>query len=89
MTNEARYKNIAIVLAIVAIVFAVLFFTKGNDKVSDTLEDVSNKLTECKDNIAEWQSKHSTATASDDAQKELSDILEDCNTAVEAGAGQI
>ncbi|MDO8729106.1 MAG: hypothetical protein Q7K26_04440 [bacterium] len=82
MPKENMYRNVSIVLGIVAIVFAVLFFTK-DEKTSDSLETASDKLSECRDNIATWQSKNKTGPLSVEAQGELSGILNDCKGAAE------
>jgi len=82
MPKENWYRNVAIVLGIVAIVFAVLYFTK-NEKTSDSLETASNKLSECRNNIAVWQNKNKTGPLTVEAQGELSGILDDCKGATE------
>lgn len=82
MPKENIYKNLSIVLGIVAIVFAVLFFTK-NEKTSDSLETASDKLSECRENIATWQNKNKTGLLTIEAQGELSGILDDCKGAAE------
>ena len=81
MANEKSYKTTAIILGIIALVFAVLYFI-GGDKASDALEGASDKFTECRESISEWQTKYSIATVTAEARGELNSILEDCNDSV-------
>ena len=82
MPNKS-YKGVAIVLGIIALVFAVLFFTSSRGEVGKDLEGVSEKFATCRENIAAWQVKFKMATVTADTYGELGDILKDCNNSVE------
>jgi Sec-independent protein translocase protein TatA len=89
MGKEKLYKKMAIVFAIIALVFAVLFFTNDNSKISETLQNVSSRLGECRDNIAMWASRDNSGTTTSDTERQLSDILRECSSAVEEAQEQI
>jgi regulatory protein YycI of two-component signal transduction system YycFG len=79
MEQDNTYKYLSIVLAIIAIIFAVLYFTKETQPASESLGDASAQVEMCRDNIAKWRmenSNQSTTTLS--ARSELMAILEDC-----------
>ena len=89
MAKENLYKKLTIVFGILALVFAVLYFTNNNGKVSETLRSVSDRLGDCRDNVAMWANRDRTKTTDADAEKQLTDILRDCSNAVEEAQQQI
>lgn len=73
------YKWISLVLAIVAIVFAVLYFTKPSEPVSETFNDISAQAQMCRDEVSSWQARHGAQATTTQAQRdELSSILDEC-----------
>ncbi len=79
MEQNNTYKYLSVVLAIIAIVFAVLYFTKKSDTVTETFQDVSTKAAECRTKIADWQQMNGgKATTTEDAREDLMNILNDC-----------
>ncbi len=77
--NNNTYKYLSIVLAIIAIIFAVLYFTKPSEPVSDTLNGISDDAAECRADLADWQQRNSgQASTTENAREELSDILKNC-----------
>jgi len=75
------YKYLSIALAIIAIIFAVLYFTKQSQPVSDTYKDISSDVKDCQEQIANWQKVNgtvATATTSQAARSELEGILSKC-----------
>jgi len=84
MQENNTYKYLSILLAIIAIVFAVLYFLNPTQPVSNTVDDIAIEIQACKDNIAKWQqSQAGQATTSLEAQEGLNDILENCKGVIE------
>ena len=81
MQNQTNYKTLAWVFGILALLFAILFFTKSTPEVRNSVDTAAAKLEECRTNLAKWQldNKNSTSTESRDS---LSEILEDCSDSV-------
>ncbi len=73
------YKYLSVVLAIIAVVFAVLYFTKPSDRVSETYQDISSEAGECRSRLADWQeARVASATTTEADRDELMTILDDC-----------
>ncbi len=79
MEQNNTYKYLSIILAIIAVIFAVLYFTKPSEPVTETISDVSAEAAMCRDNIAAWRQANSNmSTTSEQARAELMTILEEC-----------
>jgi len=79
MEQNNTYKYLSVVLAIIAVAFAILYFTKSNQPVTNSIGDATDGIEECRNSIATWRlenSNQSTSTA--DSRAELQGILEDC-----------
>lgn len=81
MPNQTNYKTLAWVFGILALLFAVLFFTKANPEVKSSVDDATAKIETCRKDLAKWQleNKNSTSTESRDS---LSTILTNCSDSV-------
>ncbi len=75
---ENKYKYLSIVLAIIAIVFAVLYFTKPEPSVGDIYQGISTDVQKCSDKVAEWKNTYGTQASSTEKQAALDEILKDC-----------
>lgn len=88
--NSNMYRNLSIVLGIIAIIFAVLYFTKPNQTVTETFNDISADSKVCSDKVAAWQAANiSKSTISVEAQAELKGILDDCKSGFEDSKAKI
>lgn len=88
--KEKTYRNLSIVLGLIAVVFVVLYLTDRSEPVSDTFSQTFNDVRTCKDNIAIWQQGVMSAgevTAGD--QAELNVILDNCKIAIETAQEKI
>lgn len=81
MPNQTNYKILAWVFGILTLLFAILFFTKGNPEVNTSIDNAAAKIEACRKDLAEWQleNKNSTSTESRDS---LSVILKNCSDSV-------
>jgi hypothetical protein len=86
MQND-KYKYVSIVLGIVAIVFAYLYFTKPEPTASELYQSVSDKVTVCSKDLAEWSTKYSKMASSSEKQKAFDKVMENCKDVV--GQGQV
>lgn len=90
MQENNIYKYLSIVFAIIAIIFAILYFTQPTQPVSDTLSDTSENVRTCRDNIAAWQQAHmGQATTSAEDRADLEEILGDCKNAIESAQADL
>ena len=79
MQENNTYKYLSIVLAIVALIFAVLYFTKPSEPVSETFDDISASVEECNAKVETWQKANAgKPTTTQAATEELQNILKDC-----------
>lgn len=79
MEQNNTYKYLAIVLAVVAIIFAVLYFTKTSQPASDSLGDATAGIEECRNSIAQWRQENSNqASTTAEGRADLQAILEQC-----------
>lgn len=81
MPQNNTYKYLSIVLAVIALIFAVLYFIKPSETITDTLGDIQAKARDCQAKILVWQSTNSagsSGTTSIAAQADLNDILNQC-----------
>lgn len=84
METNNSYKYLSIVLAIIAIVFAFLYFTKPNDTITETLGDISADFQECSTKLSMWRQTHGpTITITAEARAELDAILDKCRATTE------
>ena len=89
MPQNNTYKYLSIVLGIVALIFAILYFTKPTDKVTDTLGDIATQAQQCNTKIAAWQAANGQSTTSADARADLNNILEECKKGFENSQDKI
>jgi hypothetical protein len=84
MQTNNTYKYLSIILAIIALIFAILYFTKPTAPVMDTIGDITADVKACRDDLAAWQQAHSgQATTSDTEKAELNTIIEKCKNTLE------
>lgn len=83
MDQNNTYKYLSVVLAIIAIVFAVLYFTKDTP-VSETYNEISADVQGCWNQLFDWQRVNGTlSTTTEQARNDLMSILEDCQDTFE------
>ncbi len=88
--NNNTYKYLSIVLAIIAIIFAVLYFTKPSEPVSETFDEISANVGECRTQLDAWRAANGgQATTTEQARNELMSILENCESIFEESQEQI
>ena len=84
------YKYLAIVFAIIAIIFAVLYFTKPSQPVSETFGEITADAEACKVKLETWQKSYGgLATTTVEVRAELEGILEDCKDVFEDSQDKI
>ena len=90
MEQANTYKYLSIFLAIIAIIFAVLYFTKPSQPVSETFGDISADFQECRTEITAWQQANSGQVAvTTEAREQLNDILENCKDTSEDSSDKL
>ncbi len=84
MDRTNTYKALMILFAIIAIVFAALYFTSKNDvSLSDTYEGISTDIRNCSERVAEWRAENSNKATTTPAERaDLEDILADCEETI-------
>jgi hypothetical protein len=86
MNSQDTYKYVAAVLAIIAIIFMVLYFQKDPGSVPQSLEDIATNIENCRDNIAEWRAEYgNNASTTPDGAEKLEDILSECGDSLKDG----
>lgn len=84
MQENNTFKYLSIVLAIVALILAVLYFTKPSQPVSETFSDISTQAQECTLKIEAWQKENGgKATIPVEARNSLDVILKSCQATFE------
>ena len=83
MQQNNTYKYLTFIFAIVAIVFAALYFTKPESTIEDIYTDATTNLAECQDDLAAWQEQYGATASSTEKQEALDDILADCQDVLE------
>lgn len=78
MPNQTNYKTLAWVFGILALLFAVLFFTKANPEVKSSVDDATAKIETCRRDLAKWQLENKNSTSSE-SRDSLSLILAECS----------
>jgi hypothetical protein len=90
MEPNTTYRNLSIVLAIIALIFIVLYFTKPSEPVSETFSDMNEKISSCQQQLIDWRSKYSAqSTSTEQSRSELDAILDDCQDIFEDSQEQI
>lgn len=79
MPTDNTYKYLSLVLGLIAIVFAYLYFSQAEPTVSDVYENVGSNLQTCSDEITKWQTDYANEATSTEKQEALDDILKNCN----------
>ena len=73
------------VLVIVVVVLIVAFAMKKDDTVSETFDDIGDKIAECQASLSAWNEMHPEGSVlTDEEQDELAELLEECGEYVEA-----
>ena len=91
MTNEKKYQYLSIGLGVLALVFAVLYFTKDTS-VSDIISSVDSDLENCKQRIEQWQQEHitqDTQEVSQEDKEELNSLLEQCTNTIQQNQNRL
>lgn len=83
MQQNNTYKYLTFIFAIVALVFAVLYFTKPEPTAQEIYGDATANLETCNKDLADWQTKYGATASSTEKQEALDDILEDCQDILE------
>lgn len=79
MEQNNTYKYLSIALAVIAIIFAILYFTKTTQPATDSIGDASTNIETCRNSIATWRQANSNqATTTEQGRADLMAILEDC-----------
>jgi hypothetical protein len=77
--HHNTYKYLSILFAIIAVIFAVLYFTKPSAPVSEILSDISASVQECNVRVETWQKANAgQPTTTESAAAQLQSILKDC-----------
>lgn len=82
MEPNNTYKYLSVVLAIIAIIFAVLYFTKTTAPATETLDDTADRLTDCRNDITDWQMQYGQATSTVESRAALETVLTNCKASV-------
>ena len=78
------------ILVVIVIILAVVLTKRNSDTVSDTLEDLSDDVQECRVRLSDWETKYPQGTStSPEAQSELDEILKDCEDVVEGASDEL
>lgn len=78
-----NYKYATWILAVVAVVLAVMLFMNFDKPVANTFDDISERVTKCRVDLATWTAANpKSASTSAVAAAELEDIMEDCEDAI-------
>jgi len=77
MQQSSTYKYLSFLFAVIALVFAVLYFTKPEPTVEDIYTEATTGLESCNQKLGMWQHDYATTTATE-KQAALDSILEDC-----------
>ena len=80
MTELKKYQIATAVLAVVAVLLGIWLCVEiqnSNQKVTALLGEINTRLGGCQNDVKAWSDKYKNAV-SDDARKELSDILNNC-----------
>ena len=78
MDQVNTYKYLSIVLAITALVFAYLYFTKPPPTLSGVYENIGNDLESCSEGLASWKEDYGSEASSTAKQAALDAVLADC-----------
>ncbi len=87
--EQNTYKYASIVLALIALIFAYLYFSKVEPNAGDLYQSVSDKVGECSEDITEWKTKYSDIASSTEKQADLDKILENCQEVITEGQAQL
>lgn len=83
--SESKYKSLSIVLGFLAVLFAILYFTKPAPSISETYSELSEEAATCQADLANWQESYQGDTAvTGDGKEELNSILENCKEVLTA-----
>lgn len=93
MTNEKKYQYLSLALGVLALIFAVLYFTKDSTmSVSEIVASFGTDLESCKQQIEQWQQENITAETqevSEEAREELNALLEECTDTIEQNQNRL
>lgn len=89
MDQTTTYKYVSIALAIIALVFAFLYFTKPEATVGDIYESVGGNVTACNDALADWEATYGAQASSTEKQNALEDAIADCTEELTEGEGRL
>jgi len=88
-SNNNTYKYLSVLFAIVAIVFAVLYFTKS-DTVEENFSEISDNAAECRNQLQAWQAENKgKATTTPESRDDLQDILDNCSDLFEKSQSEV
>lgn len=89
-TQASTYKWIAIVLAVVIVILAAVFFMQQPRSASDAFGDAVENLEECEARLASWNEANPGGVAANaEAQAELDRLLAQCEQLLEEAQGQL
>jgi hypothetical protein len=83
MTEVNKYKYLSLVLGIIALLFAFLYFNQPDPTVGEVYENVETTVSDCSAEITQWQMDYKDTASSTEKQEALDAILENCQTDLE------
>ncbi len=73
-----NYKYVSIILGLLVVLFAALYFSKPDPSVGDVYQSASDHVKACSDKIAAWNQKYATVASSSDKSSDFANIVKDC-----------
>ncbi|MEK7511175.1 MAG: hypothetical protein AAB582_02985 [Patescibacteria group bacterium] len=83
--KPTHYKYLSIVLGIIAIVFAALYFMRPEPTVRDINENLGDRVESCSEELGKWDTKYGDKPASAEKETALQDALNECSDELKKG----
>lgn len=80
-----HYKYLSIVLGIIAIVFAALYFTRPEPTIRDINENLGDRVQTCSAETTAWSEKYGKQASSTEKQAALQAVLDKCQEELTKG----
>lgn len=84
MPQSNGYKTATWILAIIVVILLAVLWSKSNETVSGTFDDINQRLSDCRVELINWNEAHPNGPANATEQAELDVITDGCLDAVKA-----
>lgn len=83
--QPSYYKYLSIVLGIIAIVFAGLYFMRSEPTIQDINKNLGDRVQSCSGEVSAWNAKYANQASSSEKQKTLQTVLDKCHDELKKG----